>query len=72
MLVESGFYCSLDSVPPKKYNDGASNIKTDEYSMEEGAWGNFSRGAVLALQKKGYKLSQVRPVPLSIQQNSVL
>ncbi|XP_024361591.1 galacturonokinase isoform X3 [Physcomitrium patens] len=49
---------SLDSVPPKKYNDGASNIKTDEYSMEEGAWGNFSRGAVLALQKKGYKLSQ--------------
>nr|XP_024361593.1 galacturonokinase-like isoform X4 [Physcomitrium patens] len=26
--------------------------------MEEGAWGNFSRGAVLALQKKGYKLSQ--------------
>ena len=48
------FECSLDSVPARKYNDGSEN-----HHMEQGAWGNFSRGAAIALQKKGYKLSQV-------------
>lgn len=53
------YECSLDNVPPRKYNHGASNGSTEFYHVEQGAWGNFSRGAVLALQKKGYKLSQV-------------
>ncbi|KAG0562854.1 hypothetical protein KC19_9G176600 [Ceratodon purpureus] len=44
---------SLDSVPARKYNDDSEN-----HHMEQGAWGNFSRGAAIALQKKGYKLSQ--------------
>lgn len=64
MLLELVFGCSLDDVPARKYSDGAPDKSAESYSKEEGAWGNFSRGAVLALQKKGYKLSQVWSVPI--------
>jgi hypothetical protein len=51
--------CSLGNVPSRKYNDGAPDDSTEIYVLEEGAWGNFARGAVLALRQRGHKLSKV-------------
>ncbi|CAK9215509.1 unnamed protein product [Sphagnum troendelagicum] len=47
---------SIDNVPPRKFSDDSKNKNAESY--EEGAWGNYARGAVLALQKRGYNLTQ--------------
>ncbi|CAM6043116.1 unnamed protein product [Sphagnum compactum] len=47
---------SIDNVPPRKFSDNSKNKNAESY--EEGAWGNYARGAVLALQKRGYNLTQ--------------
>lgn len=64
-IITWGFFwlgigaCSLGKVPSRKYNDGAPDDNTEIYVLEEGAWGNFARGAVLALKQRGHKLSKV-------------
>ncbi len=55
--VDLYFCCSIDNVPPRKFSDDSKNKNAESY--EEGAWGNYARGAVLALQKRGYNLTQV-------------
>jgi galacturonokinase len=54
--VDLYFCCSIDNVPPRKFSDDSKNKNAESY--EEGAWGNYARGAVLALQKRGYNLTQ--------------
>lgn len=55
--VDLYFCCSIDNVPPRKFSDDSKNKNAESY--EEGAWGNYARGAVLALQKRGYNLTEV-------------